>query len=105
MLLNHIEFGMMPAAAVTANRFSTGHLEDSFNPATDRAAAMIAPGKLRLQKGIRRETAAELERRGHQVETVAGPIGHPVMVYLDHDTGKMHAAGDPKAPRYVGAVD
>jgi gamma-glutamyltranspeptidase / glutathione hydrolase len=105
VLLNHIEFGMMPAAAVTANRFSTGHLEDSFNPNPDRAAAMIAPGKLRLQKGIRRQIAADLERRGHQVETVAGPIGHPVMVYLDHDSGKMHAAGDPQAQRHVGAVD
>ncbi len=105
VLLNHIEFGMMPAAAVTASRFSTGHLEDSFNPTPNRAAAMIAPGKLRLQKGIRSETSADLERRGHQVEAVAGPIGHPVMVYLDHDTGKMHAAGDPKARRHVGAVD
>jgi gamma-glutamyltranspeptidase / glutathione hydrolase len=105
VLLNHIEFGMMPADAVTALRFHTDHMEDSFNPNPDRAAAMIALGRLRLQRGMSGETVANLARRGHQVETVSGPLGHPVMVYLDHATGMMHAAGDPRAPRHVGAIE
>ena len=66
---------------------------------------MIAPGRLQLQEGMSQETAADLVRRGHRVETVAGPLGHPVMVYLDHATGMLHAAGDPRAPRHVGAID
>ncbi len=105
VLLNHFEFGMTPAEAVTARRFSTGHQENSFDPNPDRAATMNAPGELQLQRGIESATADALARRGHEVETTAGPIGHPVMLYLDHATGTAYAAGDPQARRHAATLD
>ena len=47
----------------------------------------------------------ELTRRGHKVETTKGPIAHPVMIYIDHDTKVIHAAGDPRAGRHAAALE
>ncbi len=105
VLLNHLEFGMMPAEAVTARRFSTAHQENSFDPNPDRAAAMNAPGTVELQEGIPGETAEDLARRGHRIATATEPIGFPVMLYLDHATGTVHAAGDPEAGRHAAAIE
>ena len=105
VLLNHIEFGMRPAEAVTAPRFSTSHRENSFDPNPDRAAAFGTAGGLQLSRRVPREVRTALSKRGHKVSTTAGPIAHPVMIYLDHETGKLHAAGDPKAGRQVAIVN
>lgn len=105
VLLNHIDFGMAPAEAVTSPRFSTGHHENSFDPNPDRSAAVVALGSLRLQEDINSEVGAELARRGHRVERSSGPIAHPVMLWIDPADGTIHAAGDPKAKRHAAAVD
>jgi len=104
VLVNHLDFGMSPQEAVIAPRFSTSHHEDSFNPASDRKTAFLKPGGATLQTTIPEETRKELEARGHVVGTTAGPIGHPVMLTIDHSTGVIQAAGDPAARRHAAAV-
>jgi gamma-glutamyltranspeptidase / glutathione hydrolase len=104
VLLNHIEFGMLPDQAVTAPRFSTLHHEDSFDPRPDRAAALVGAGQVQLDVDIPESVPQELARRGHQVKTAKQAIGQPVMIYIDPDTGLIHAAGDPRAQRHAAAL-
>lgn len=104
-LVNYLDFEMFPERAVTAPRFSTSHHEDSFNPAPDRKAAFLQPGGASLQTTVPVETRDELARRGHIVSTTPGPIGNPVMLVIDRETGLIHAAGDPAAKRHAAAVN
>ena len=104
VLLNHIEFGMLPADAVTAPRFNTLHHENSFDPNPDRTAAFVGPGKIRVNDRISATVREKLVQRGHDVETTGGAIAHPVMLYLDHDKGVTYAAGDPQAGRHATAL-
>jgi len=105
VLLGHIEFGMLPEAAVTAPRFSTGHHQGSFDPNPDREAAFVGAGTLRVNEGVSDEVRKELAERGHKVSVATGPIARPVMIYIDQRTGTIHAAGDPKARRHAAALD
>ena len=105
MILNHVEFGMLPEQAVTAPRFNTFHHQDSFDPNPDRAATVTGPGKMRVNKTVADEVLRELEKRGHKVSTTGGAIAHPVMIYIDHGNNMIHAAGDPKAGRHAAAID
>lgn len=105
VLLNHIEFGMRPEKAVTAPRFSTGHHQGSFDPNPNRNKTFNAPGSLRVQADVASEVQAELAKRGHKMSTTKGPIAHPVMIFIDHETGTFYAAGDPAARRHAGAID
>ena len=105
MILNHVEFGMLPEQAVTAPRFNTFHHQDSFDPNPDRAATFTGPGKMRVNKTVSDEVLLELEKRGHKVSTTGGAIAHPVMIYIDHGNNMIHAAGDPKAGRHAAAID
>jgi gamma-glutamyltranspeptidase/glutathione hydrolase len=104
-LLNHVEFGMLPAEAVTAPRFNTSHHQNSFDPNPDREAAFVSPGSLRLNDEVPQDVAAELTERGHKVTTTSRPIAHPVMIFIDHQTGTVYAAGDPQAGRHAAALD
>ncbi|MFQ6035199.1 MAG: gamma-glutamyltransferase family protein [Sedimentisphaerales bacterium] len=104
-LLNHIEFGMMPEDAVTAPRFSTGHHQNSFNPNPDRKATLGTLGSLTLDDRIDENVIRELTDRGHKVSTTSRPIAYPVMIYVDHDTGMIYAAGDPRAKRHAAALN
>lgn len=105
VLLNHIHFGMLPAEAVTAGRFSTSHHQDSFNPTPDRESAFVERGALTVESNLPEQVRNELAERGHIIKTTNGPIGHPVMIYLDPDSGVMYAAGDPKGNRHAAAID
>ena len=104
VLLNQIEFGMSAQQAVTAPRFYMNHHQDSFNPDPDRNAAFVGRGELKVQAEIPEVIRKDLTARGHLLEVVTTPIAHPVMIVLDHQTGLMHAAGDPKANRHAGAA-
>jgi gamma-glutamyltranspeptidase/glutathione hydrolase len=103
-LLNHVEFSMMPEDAVTALRFSTDHHEDSFDPNPDRRATLGTLANLTVDERLDKRVTGELAKRGHKIKTTAGPIAHPVMIYVDPDTGMLHAAGDPKARRHAAAL-
>ncbi len=103
-LLNHVEFGMPPAEALTAPRFATDHLENSFSSDPDRSRAFKTPGSLQVNGGVPESVRDELAARGHTVTVTEGFIGMPVMLAIDAD-GTIHAAGDPAAGRHAGALE
>ena len=105
VLLNHVEFGMLPEQAVTAARFHTSHHENSFDPNPDRQAAFVSPQSLRVNSDVAGDVIAELEKRGHKVSTTPGPIAHPVMIYLEQESGTIYAAGDPRTRRHAAALE
>ena len=105
MILNHVEFGMLPEQAVTVPRFNTFHHQDSFDPNPDRAATVTGPGRMRVNKAVSDDVLRELEKRGHKVSTTGGAIAYPVMIYIDHENKMIYAAGDPKAGRHAAAID
>jgi gamma-glutamyltranspeptidase/glutathione hydrolase len=105
VLLNHVEFGMLPEHAVTAPRFSTSHRQNSFDPNPNRQEAFGPAGGLQLSETVAEEVRANLARRGHVVTTTSRPIAHPVMIHVDRATGVIHAAGDPAARRHAAAID
>ena len=105
MILNHVEFGMLPEQAVTVPRFNTFHHQDSFDPNPDRAATVTGPGRMRVNKAVSDDVLRELEKRGHKISTTEGAIAYPVMIYIDHGNKMIHAAGDPKAGRHAAAID
>ena len=104
-LLNLIEFGIMPKDSVRAPRFSTGHHEGSFNPNPDRRKTLGRLGGLAVEDRVSEEVIAELKKRGHKIKTFSGANSHPIMLYVDPDTGMMHAAGDPRVGRHAAALE
>jgi gamma-glutamyltranspeptidase/glutathione hydrolase len=105
LLLDHVEFGMLPEKAVRLPRFATAHHEDSFDPNPDRREAFIQAGSLRVHTGIGESVCQELAHRGHDVSTTDGPIANPVMLYIDRESGTLYAAGDPDAGRHAAAIE
>lgn len=104
LLLDYIEFGMMPEAAVIAPRFATYHHEDSFDPDAIRDRAFLRAGSLTVNASIDESVQAELARRGHSVESTASAIATPVMLHIDAESGIYHAAGDPAAGRHAAGL-
>ena len=105
LLLNHIDFGMLPAQAVTAPRFNTLHHQDSFDPNPNRDEAFKGAGKMKVNSSVPEAVRSELAQRGHLIETTDSPIGYPIMILIDHEAGIFHAAGDPRAGRHAAAID
>ncbi len=104
-LLNLIEFGIMPKDSVRAPRFSTGHYEDTFNPDPDRRETIDRLGGLEVEDCVSEEVIAELKKRGHKLTTFSGANSHPVMLYVDPETGMMYAAGDPRVGRHAAVLE
>ncbi|MBC8444922.1 MAG: gamma-glutamyltransferase [Chloroflexi bacterium] len=105
LLLNFVEYGMMPDAAVTAPRFATAHHQDSFDPQPVRERAFIQAGSLTVNTLVDVDVARELAARGHKLSSTEGAIAAPVMLYVDPDSGIMYAAGDPAARRHAAGVE
>lgn len=105
VLLNHIDFELPAFESVTTPRFYTLHHQDSFNPQPDRREAVVGLGKLVVNEQVAPGIREELARRGHIISTSAGPVGNPVMITIDPNTGWMEAAGDPRAGRHAAAID
>ena len=104
LLLDFIEFGMVPETAVRAPRFATAHHEDSFDPNPDRPATFKRTGSLNISDSVSQDVRAELASRGHHVMTSTGPIATPVMLFVDPEDGRFHAAGDPDAGRHAAGM-
>ncbi len=104
-LLNLIEFGIMPKESVRAPRFGTGHHEDSFDPNPNRKETLGRLGGLSIEDCIDEDVIAELKKRGHEIRTFSGANSHPVMLYVDPETGMMYAAGDPRVWRHAAVVE
>jgi len=90
-----VEFGMLPEKACTVPRFQTGHHQRSFDPNPDRDKAFGLAGSLQVHSGVTGAVQDDLKQRGHKLKTTSGAIGYPVMIYIDQETGIIHAAGDP----------
>lgn len=103
-LLNNIEFGLLPAQAVTALRFNTYHHQGSFDSDPNRKETLGSLASLRVYENLDGEVIAELKNRGHNVTTTSGPTAHPVMIYKDPKTKVIYAAGDPRTKRHAGAL-
>jgi gamma-glutamyltranspeptidase/glutathione hydrolase len=102
LLLDHIDFGMEPATAVTQPRFATYHHEDSFDPNPVRAATFLSAGSLTVSNQVDEAVRDALAGRGHTITVKEGPIATPVMLFVDN--GVYHAAGDPAAGRHAAGV-
>ena len=94
LLIDLIDFGMMPKDAVTAPRFLTKHIQDSFNPSPDPAVRMGKISGVEINSDDTSHTA-NLEARGHKVTGSDATLGWPVMIYLDQKTGISYGAGQP----------
>jgi gamma-glutamyltranspeptidase / glutathione hydrolase len=91
LLLDIVEFGMMPVEAIGAPRFYTHHIEDSFNPSPDPA---VRAGKIAALDiyDTPRAVVDDLSGRGHIVNIVDNAIAHPIVIYMDQSTGISYAA-------------
>jgi gamma-glutamyltranspeptidase/glutathione hydrolase len=104
LLLDVIEFDRLPESAVTAPRFATAHHQDSFDPDPDRAQTFKGPGSLTVSDRVSDRVKETLSQRGHQLDVTTSPIGSPVMLYVDRDSGIFYAAGDPEAHRHAAGL-
>jgi len=104
-LLNFIEFGMFPKDAVVSPRFSTSLYQDSFDPNPNRGELVENKTGLSLEDEIGEEVIEELKKRGHEVNTFSGANSHPVMLYVDPETGMMYAAGDHRVGRHAAVLE
>jgi gamma-glutamyltranspeptidase/glutathione hydrolase len=98
LVLNHIDFGLTPEASVTAPRFMSDHFIGSFRQAKPDL------GGLRINPAIGQATLDELARRGHKLKVSPTPLAAaPTVIAIDPASGRLSAAGDPKAGRHVAA--
>jgi gamma-glutamyltranspeptidase/glutathione hydrolase len=87
LILDYIEFGMPPAKAILAPRFSTGHHTGSFGQ--DRPQ----PGSLQVSSKVKKGTRRRLEGRGHRLTVTSHGIGSAAMLYIDPGSGTSYGAG------------
>lgn len=104
LLLNFIEFGMLPEEAVTTARFATDHHQDSFNPNPNRENTFKKAGSLSINDSVSETVRAELGNRGHLVNAKSSPIAVPVMLYFDKENSLYYAAGDPATRRHAAGL-
>ena len=98
LLLNHIDFGLEPAASVVAPRFMSDHFINSFRQTPP------ALGRLRINPEIGSEILEALKGRGHILSVNTGSLSAaPCVISLDPASGKLRAAGDPHAGRHASA--
>ena len=105
LLLDFVEFDMLPDDAVTAPRFATAHHQDSFDPNPNREQTFGQVGSLTINDSVSENVREELANRGHKVKVQAGAIAAPSMLYVDKDSGTFYAAGDPAAGRHAAGLD
>ncbi|MDE0635648.1 MAG: gamma-glutamyltransferase [Candidatus Poribacteria bacterium] len=105
LLLNFVEFDMLPEDAVTAPRFATAHHEDSFDPNPNREQTFGQVGSLTINDSVSENVREELASRGHQVKAHGGAIAAPSMLFVDKDSGTYYAAGDPAAGRHAAGLE
>jgi gamma-glutamyltranspeptidase/glutathione hydrolase len=97
LLLDVIDFGMTPAEAVAAPRFLTAHFLGSFLQAPPKL------GSLNINPEAGEAVIADLQSRGHRVTLQKGPLATPVLLRIDTASGRIEAAGDPRARRHAAA--
>jgi gamma-glutamyltranspeptidase/glutathione hydrolase len=95
VLLNLIEFGMGPQAAVEAPRFQTEHYYGSF------AFHEFGPGRVALENRLPMATIERLLELGHRV-TTRGPWSNTsAPVAIRWEGGVLDGGADPRRSRFV----
>jgi gamma-glutamyltranspeptidase/glutathione hydrolase len=102
LLMSAMDFGMSPAQAVRAPRFSSFHHQNSFDPSPKRDVTFTDAGALEINGTVSEGVRDELARRGHPLLVREGAIANPVMLSLVGDS--IEAAGDPDAGRHAAGV-
>ncbi len=105
LLLNFIEFDLLPENAVRTPRFATAHHQDSFDPHPNREQTFKEAGSLTINNSVTGSVRDELSKRGHKVRAQTGPVAVPVMLYVDQDSRTYYAAGDPAAGRHADGLE
>ncbi len=96
LLLNHIDFGLDPAASVIAPRFMSDHFINSFRQTPP------ALGRLRINADIGSDSLEALKTRGHILSITTGSLSAaPCVISLEPASGKLNTAGDPRAGRHA----
>ena len=93
VLINRFDFGMDVQQAVEAPRVSSYSHPDTMEPHS------YSPGMLRAESGVGADVAAELVRRGHEVQDwgeLAFAAGCPTVVAADQRSGFVWAGADPR---------
>jgi len=88
--LNRVVFGMSLQAAIEAPKITCDHFPGTFYP---HAAA---PGQVRLEGRVARETAAELSRRGHRVLWTPDWSAGYICAVARNDNRVLEAGADPR---------
>ena len=89
LVLNHIDFGLAPAASVTAPRFMSDHFVGSF------LQTPPVLGGLRINPSIGQPALDALATRGHKLKLSPLPLSAaPTVIAVDPSTGLYRAAGD-----------
>jgi gamma-glutamyltranspeptidase/glutathione hydrolase len=97
-LVNLIDFGMDPQAAIEAPRVATYSFPDSFSPHT------YSPGLVKAESRIPESVTDELIRRGHTVERwdeFVRAAGSLCAVIVDEEDGALLGAADPRRTGYA----
>ncbi len=94
-LLNIIDFGMTPQAAVEAPRFQSEHYYASF------ANHEFTPGKLTLENRIPQATIDAMNTLGHKVIVGRPWSNTSAPVVIEMGGGVLQGAADPRRGRYV----
>jgi gamma-glutamyltranspeptidase / glutathione hydrolase len=95
LILDHIEFGMQSATAVSTPRFATEHHISSFGPEGPKL------GSLQVNRDVPEKVLKELEHRGHKVQLTSGEIGGAAMISCDL-AALMECQGSGSAARKAG---
>jgi gamma-glutamyltranspeptidase/glutathione hydrolase len=87
LILDNVDFGMLPAEAVKAPRFATRHHTGSFGQDKPNL------GSLTVNENIDQAVIHDLEKRGHKVRSTSHGIGGAAMLYIDPENQKFYGAG------------
>ena len=100
LLLNHIDFGLEPAASVVAPRFMTDHFISSFRQTPP------ALGQLRINPEIGAETLDAFKARGHVLSVSTGPLAAaPSVIAIETTTGQAsRRRRSPRRPACDGVL-
>ncbi len=97
LLLDLIDFQMLPEEAVTAPRWSTEHLVGSFLQTPPRL------GVVKVNPAVMEAAGKDLQAWGHKLEVEDAPLGEPSLLAIDPRYGVIMATGDPAAGREAAA--
>jgi gamma-glutamyltranspeptidase/glutathione hydrolase len=87
LILDYVEFGMLPERAVSEPRFATTHHTGSFGQDKPKLGAVQVD--IRVDDSVR----DELKRRGHVLTHTRGGVGGVNMLFIHHNPDITFGAG------------